>query len=101
MAVMGDRALAHETATPADIAAMQASLREALEAGAAGFRPVARIITALQKAVKHQPPKPMLRNSRRSSRRFGVVIAASCNSSAISTCCAAPIASMPSSIWPN
>ncbi len=37
MAVMGDRALAHETATPADIAAMQASLREALEAGAAGF----------------------------------------------------------------
>ena len=37
MAVLGDRALAHETATPADIAAMRALLREALEAGAAGF----------------------------------------------------------------
>jgi len=30
MAVLGDRALAHETATPADIAAMRALLREAL-----------------------------------------------------------------------
>jgi len=37
MAVMGDRALAQEAATPADIAAMQALLREALQAGAAGF----------------------------------------------------------------
>jgi len=37
MAVLGDRALAHETATPADITAMRALLREALEAGAAGF----------------------------------------------------------------
>ncbi len=37
MAVMGDRALAHEAATTADIAAMQALLRTALQAGAAGF----------------------------------------------------------------
>ena len=37
MAVMGERALAQEAATPADIAAMQALLREALLAGAAGF----------------------------------------------------------------
>ncbi len=37
MAVMQDRALAHEPATEADIAAMRAQLREALEAGAAGF----------------------------------------------------------------
>lgn len=37
MAVMGDRALAHEPATTDDIAAMRALLREALDAGAAGF----------------------------------------------------------------
>lgn len=37
MAVMGERALAQQTATPADIEAMQALLREALIAGAAGF----------------------------------------------------------------
>jgi N-acyl-D-aspartate/D-glutamate deacylase len=37
MAVMQDRALAHEPATEADIAAMRALLREALAAGAAGF----------------------------------------------------------------
>jgi N-acyl-D-aspartate/D-glutamate deacylase len=37
MAVMGDRALAREPATPGDIAAMRAQLREALQAGAAGF----------------------------------------------------------------
>ena len=37
MAVMGDRALAHETATDADIVAMRTLLRTALEAGAAGF----------------------------------------------------------------
>ena len=37
MAVMGDRALAQEAATAADIAAMQAQLRAALQAGAAGF----------------------------------------------------------------
>jgi N-acyl-D-aspartate/D-glutamate deacylase len=37
MAVMGDRALAHEAATDDDIAAMRAQLRAALEAGAAGF----------------------------------------------------------------
>lgn len=37
MAVMGDRALAREAATPQDIAAMRAQLRAALQAGAAGF----------------------------------------------------------------
>ncbi|MBL8344346.1 MAG: amidohydrolase family protein [Rubrivivax sp.] len=37
MAVMQDRALAQAPATEADIAAMRALLREALEAGAAGF----------------------------------------------------------------
>ncbi|MFN7272697.1 MAG: amidohydrolase family protein, partial [Gammaproteobacteria bacterium] len=37
MAVMGDRALAHEAATADDIAAMQRLLAEALDAGAAGF----------------------------------------------------------------
>ncbi len=37
MAVMGERALAHEEATEHDIAAMRAQLRAALEAGAAGF----------------------------------------------------------------
>ncbi|MCW5633186.1 MAG: amidohydrolase family protein [Rubrivivax sp.] len=37
MAVMRERALAQEAATPEDIAAMRALLREALEAGAAGF----------------------------------------------------------------
>ncbi len=37
MAVMQDRALAQEPATEADIAAMRTLLREALEAGAAGF----------------------------------------------------------------
>lgn len=37
MAVMGERALANEAATPADCAAMQAALRAALQAGAAGF----------------------------------------------------------------
>ena len=37
MAVMGDRALAHEAATDEDIAAMRAQLRAALDAGAAGF----------------------------------------------------------------
>ncbi len=37
MAVMGTRALAQEAATAEDIAAMRALLREALEAGAAGF----------------------------------------------------------------
>jgi N-acyl-D-aspartate/D-glutamate deacylase len=37
MAVMGERALANETATPEDCAAMQALLREALQAGAIGF----------------------------------------------------------------
>jgi N-acyl-D-aspartate/D-glutamate deacylase len=37
MYVMGERALAHERATPDDIRAMQALLREALQAGAAGF----------------------------------------------------------------
>jgi N-acyl-D-aspartate/D-glutamate deacylase len=37
MAVMGERALAHERATDDDIAAMRAQLREALEAGAIGF----------------------------------------------------------------
>jgi len=37
MAVMGERALAQATATSDDIAAMQALLREALQAGAAGF----------------------------------------------------------------
>jgi N-acyl-D-aspartate/D-glutamate deacylase len=37
MAVMGERALAQEAATPADIAAMQGLLRAALQAGAAGF----------------------------------------------------------------
>lgn len=37
MAVMGDRALAQQTATEADIVQMRALLREALEAGAAGF----------------------------------------------------------------
>ena len=37
MAVMGDRALAQEAATPADINAMQGQLRAALLAGAAGF----------------------------------------------------------------
>ena len=37
MAVMGERAQVHEAATPEDIAAMQRLLREALEAGAAGF----------------------------------------------------------------
>ena len=37
MAVMGDRALAQEAASPADIATMRSLLREALEAGAAGF----------------------------------------------------------------
>jgi N-acyl-D-aspartate/D-glutamate deacylase len=37
MAVMGERALAQEAATPTDIAAMRALLREALVAGAAGF----------------------------------------------------------------
>ena len=35
--VMGDRAMAGEDATPEDIAAMQAELRSALDAGAAGF----------------------------------------------------------------
>jgi N-acyl-D-aspartate/D-glutamate deacylase len=37
MAVMGERALAQQTATAADIEAMRGLLREALEAGAAGF----------------------------------------------------------------
>ena len=37
MYVMKERALAHEQASPQDIAAMQALLREALQAGAAGF----------------------------------------------------------------
>ncbi len=37
MYVMGERALAHTTATPADIDAMRALLREALQAGAAGL----------------------------------------------------------------
>ena len=37
MAVMGDRAVAHEAATPADIDAMRGLLRDALLAGAAGF----------------------------------------------------------------
>ena len=37
MYVMGERAVAKEVATPEDIAAMRALLREALEAGAAGF----------------------------------------------------------------
>ena len=37
MAVMGDRALAQQPATAADIARMQQLLREALRAGAAGF----------------------------------------------------------------
>ena len=37
MYVMGERALAHERATPDEIHAMQALLREALQAGAAGF----------------------------------------------------------------
>jgi len=37
MAVMGDRALAQQVATDADIADMRRLLREALEAGAAGF----------------------------------------------------------------
>ena len=37
MYVMGERALAHTTATPADIDAMRTLLREALVAGAAGF----------------------------------------------------------------
>jgi N-acyl-D-aspartate/D-glutamate deacylase len=37
MAVMGDRALAQQAATPADCAAMRALLRSALQAGAAGF----------------------------------------------------------------
>ncbi len=37
MYVMGERALAHTTATPADIDAMRALLREALVAGAAGL----------------------------------------------------------------
>ena len=37
MYVMGERALAHTTATPADIDAMRALLREALKAGAAGL----------------------------------------------------------------
>lgn len=37
MAVMGERARAHELATAEDIAAMQALLREALEAGAVGW----------------------------------------------------------------
>ena len=37
MAVMGERAIAKETATADDVAAMQALLREALQAGAAGF----------------------------------------------------------------
>ncbi|HTJ81282.1 MAG TPA: amidohydrolase family protein, partial [Polyangiaceae bacterium] len=35
--VMGDRAIAGEDATAADVAAMQAELRSALDAGAAGF----------------------------------------------------------------
>ena len=37
MFVMGERALAHEQARPDEIQAMQALLREALQAGAAGF----------------------------------------------------------------
>ena len=37
MAVMGERALAHEVATADDIAAMRQELRAALEAGALGF----------------------------------------------------------------
>ena len=37
MAIMGDRALAQEVATPADIDAMCRTLGEALDAGAAGF----------------------------------------------------------------
>ncbi len=37
MAVMGDRALAQQAASGADIAAMRALVREALQAGAAGF----------------------------------------------------------------
>lgn len=37
MAVMGERALAHEAASADDIAAMRRLLREALQAGAAGF----------------------------------------------------------------
>ncbi len=37
MAVMGDRATARQAATPADVAAMRAIVREALQAGAAGF----------------------------------------------------------------
>ena len=37
MYVMKERALAHEAATPQDIAEMRSLLREALEAGAAGF----------------------------------------------------------------
>ena len=37
MYVMGERALAHETATPNDILQMQTLLRQALQAGAAGF----------------------------------------------------------------
>ena len=37
MAVMGARAVAQEAATPADINTMRALLREALQAGAAGF----------------------------------------------------------------
>jgi len=37
MAVMGERALERQPATPEDVAAMRQLLREALEAGAAGF----------------------------------------------------------------
>ncbi|MDW5444708.1 N-acyl-D-amino-acid deacylase family protein [Polaromonas sp. SM01] len=37
MYVMGERAVAQQSATPADIAAMRALLHEALKAGAAGF----------------------------------------------------------------
>ncbi|KNZ33973.1 MAG: amidohydrolase [Methylibium sp. NZG] len=37
MAVMGERAVAQQAATAADIAAMRALVREALQAGAAGF----------------------------------------------------------------
>jgi N-acyl-D-aspartate/D-glutamate deacylase len=37
MAVMGERAVAQQAATPEDVAQMRALLRQALEAGAAGF----------------------------------------------------------------
>ena len=99
MAVMGERAAARQISTPEDISAMRDLLREALEAGAAGFS-TGRSDNH-RTADGHDTPACEASEAELTGivQAFGGLGRGVVQVSAISTSCAGPSTSIASSTW--